>query len=242
MIDINIEELENRIKQFPESTQKMLIRPEKDSSILAIFKDNNIVDDVNVINSISNGIKLVATQFMSKTDLYELIRFRLNNNDFLARKIFAEFDTKILSPNNFNGLIDNRKIEDVGKEEAEEEDELVSDEESEIEKKEVVQQTSSEPEKSTETAEDILKEIENPTPYYGIVSGPTQTLTTTSGVPLSATLTPNAVTSTSPSSLESTTPTTPKKEEQLDSKLTEPVVQPSKSTYYKVDPYREQPE
>jgi hypothetical protein len=224
---IDIEQINNKRKQYPEQIQEMLLAPEKDSKILSIFQRNKI-SDTEATDSISSGITLVATDIMSKEGLYQLVKFRLNDDETLAKKVFYEIDTEILTPNNFVGLKDESGDEDL------DEDQDFTIESTELD------------ENKEETAEDILREIENPTPSPLILPRAT-TPTPQTPVP---TITPVIETAlatppTTPIPTEATPPQqepAPNKETQLDSKLTDTAVQTAKSTYYKVDPYREQAE
>lgn len=288
MIKINIDELTNRIKEYPTEVQALLLNPEKNIKILSILQSNNIKDQEE-IDSISNGVRLIATRYMSKTDFYELIKFRLNGDEFLARKLFSELDTGVMLPNKFIGAIDNN-IEKSG-EDKEDIDTKTEDEDDSIyneinvdytpEEQAFLDSTENEsvltPPKE-ETAEDILREIENPTPSFRLPIinqniQPSETKETIEdkklqmpeffapAIPsttpvveipkinlLDQTILTTALPPT-PAPLPTPKPSTPtptlsptNKEDGLDIKLVTPVVQPAKSTYYKVDPYREQAE
>ncbi len=238
---MDIKKINEKIQQYPTELWDMLYLPEEDSKILSVFQNNNI-KDMEVIQSISNGVKLVAVEIMSKSKFYELIKFRLNDNEDLAKIVFNEFNSKILIPNNFIGLIEDQK---------------------EIPNPESSAKTDA-PQEIHETAEDILKEIENPTPAPASLPAFTPNpIATTSNITPPPTLYPQQTT-TSPESIQtasltqthtqnttsspqtqtpSPNPTSmimPTKESILDSKLKEPSAQPLQATYYKVDPYREQ--
>ena len=99
-----------------------------------------------------------------------------------------------------------------------------------------------------ESAEEILREIENPTPAKSSLQSlvpeikPTQELE----IIKTETVHSNPIPTNTNTAVSETTPTesiaTETKTTQLDSKLKETVTAPVKTTYYKVDPYREQPE
>jgi len=224
------------IQEYPKELWDMLLLPEDDPKILAIFSINGIVD-LDIIESIANGVRCVALESISKSEFYDLIKFRLNDNEDFARKLFKEFDDKILIPNNFIGLQKKAEAADPNIDTG-------------------VNNTIVE---KTETAEDILKEIENPTPAPSTIPAPTPAIVAPTQTPTptinTTPPTPEIVpiqTTTPASSSPTTTPTPPiqssnpasmvmpTKEDILNGKLTEPSAQPLKSTYYKIDPYREQ--
>ncbi len=232
MQKIESQEIGKRMSNLPEALRNKLYDLETDQDLINVFSKRKIIDQ-NAIESIANTITLVALGFFAKSELLDLIKRKIP--DFY-QEIYQEIDEKILIPNNLKGA--DKPWDD-----------LFVDED--LEPKEEQVDFNKEPQKE-ETAEDILKEIENPTP---LVSSSLEILKKN----MSANTTYQAQLPTEPAIQSTTvspptpetTPSTPaisvmpnknslKKEDQMTAKLNQPVTQTEKSTYYKVDPYREQ--
>ena len=209
-ININVEELNKRILALPSEKQDLILHPEKNSTIVQTLKDNQI-DHEEDFESVVNGIKLVALNAASKDDLFQLIYFILHDDEVLANKAFIEIDDKILIPNGFTGS---------DKDTSSTENPTTDDEYEELEYTEEEKAFLNSLISKEETAEDILREIENPTPSIIKPIQPVEVVV----------------------KKDTEIPAVNTKEDILDSKLKEPVIQTPKSTYYKVDPYREQAE
>ena len=210
---------------------------------------------------------------MSKTEFYDLIKLNIANNEFLAKKIFSEFDTKILVPNKFVGAIEVEKEEEEESGDENKENEVLeqtislkinTNTETKNSPTPTPQTTTTEvPEvaktEEGETAEDILREIEDPTPTnlpttirqnedLMVIKQPIKIEDNVDVAPLvrKTEIQPTQIQQPQQQIKVEVPDTKVEKpvnnEAQLDSKLTETVIQPAKSTYYKVDPYREQAE
>lgn len=266
MIDFN-----EKINSFGEKTRAFILNPLSDSGLINIFKNNNI-NNQDVVDSISNAISLYLLGEKTIQNLFDLILFRLDNRKSFAMEFFGQINNDILIPMGFNTEnkqpnfdLDEDDVDrnDVSQDNSLDDNDIYEDMESLLTPEDLVeieeigtdkQKTTklAEPQKE-ETAEDILKEIENPTP---LVSSSLEILKKN----MSANTTHQAQLPTEPS-IQSTaaSPSTPeitpsiptisvmpskeplKKEDQIKAKLNQPITQTEKSTYYKVDPYREQP-
>ena len=247
--------------------------------LLFLAYDNSFVSMINyrsvktqdVINEIDYTTRMTALGFASKQELFDSIG-GVAEDEEETRHIFGEIDGTILVPNNLQGSPEETVGEDVEEREGNEDVGVV--ENIEPKKTDITDKYSDS--NITETAEDILKEIENPTssPLILPIIRPSSENTTPSIVTVAETpkaevtqpknnvesqqipatqvlsqettntpvVAPEQNPQNTPSTTTPTPTTTPSKESQLDSKLAEPVVQTAKSTYYKVDPYREQME
>lgn len=207
MLNFNESDFVNNLEKLPQDIQDKLLMLKFDDVFLKIINYKNIKSE-DVIKKIDYATRITALGFSSKQEMFNLIEDVIVDEEE-TRHIFEDIDKTILVPNNFQGAPDEIEEQD--------QEEDMQPEDDEVEEK-------------TETAEDILREIENPTPSPLIIP-------TINSLPVVTT--PEALKEVVP---QQEVPQTPTKETQLDSKLTEPVVQPAKSTYYKVDPYREQAE
>ena len=221
MINFTESDFTTKITVLPIALQDKLLLLRYDGKFLSII-NHKASKPQEVITKIERATRLTALGFASKQELFSLIEDAVKDSEE-TRYIFGEIDKTILVPNNFEGADDaiSRKTEEAPIDSEEEgwgeENNSVAGQTNDTEANQL--QNSN----KTETAEDILKEIENPTPSALILS--------------SAKRLPG----TDVNRLFNTNTTAPtNKENQLDSKLTEPVIQTAKSTYYKVDPYREQ--
>jgi hypothetical protein len=195
--------------------QKKLLLLSYDDLFIKVINSKNIKSE-DVIKAIDYAVKVTALGFASKQEMFNLIEDVIVDEDE-TRHIFEEIDKTILVPNNLQGAPEEIKAD---------------------EEQEDVQPSDDYTKETLESAEDILREIENPTPSPLIlpIIKPLPTVTTPEP-PKEVVPQPNTENLIQTNKIPQQTPT---KETQLDSKLTEPVVQPAKSTYYKVDPYREQ--
>ena len=263
MINFTKTDLENRLKTLSKEMQDKLLMLSYEDYFRNIINYKNVKDD-EIFDAVGYAARVVALGFASKQEMFDLILEAIGDEDE-ARHIFEEIDRTILVPNNFQGLQQDQQ---------------------ETPKAEVSQGTSTQENTTitTETAEDILKEIENPTPAPAslpvfkpepVIStqaqapelAPTQapqqsTIQTQQPIQTEIPQTNTPINQTQPTPTQSnpvsmTMPTkeqvaaqqmnqppqvqtNPNKESQLDSKLTDATAQPLKSTYYKIDPYREQ--
>ncbi len=240
---INFTELDftTKLGVLPQELQDKLLLLRFDGKFLSIINYKTSKSQ-EVINNIDYATRITALGFASKQEMFNLIKDVILDEEE-TRHIFGEIDSTILVPNNLQGAPEEIVREDHdGTEEGGDVEALKN-----VEPKNTEVADKYSDSNITETAEDILKEIENPTssPLIFPIIKP------------SFSTAPNVVTPIEIPKIESKTeakialPTsdtiTPtslvmpsNKESQLNSKLTEPVVQTAKSTYYKVDPYREQ--
>ncbi|MEI6042122.1 MAG: hypothetical protein WCQ00_00960 [bacterium] len=225
------QEFIDKMNLLPAELQKKLLLLDYDDDFISIINYNSI-KPAETINAIGLAVRLVALGFSSKQELFESVSNEVLVEDE-ARHIFSEIDRTILVPNNLKGIIETGiELHTEGQEDATNTEDKYSTH------------------NITETAEDILKEIENPTPATSsmVSSFNKQTTTTLTAVGPHDQLSVDGLTNESsniiknPQNTATPTDTTPapNKEGQLEAKLTETVIQPVKSTYYKVDPYREE--
>ncbi len=255
MIKFTESDIKNKIDSLPNELREKLLFLAYDNSFVSIINYRSVKTQ-DVINEIDYATRMTALGFSSKQELFDAISGAAEDEDE-TRHIFGEIDSTILVPNNLQGAPEETASKDTSEPE---EEGVGMTEDVEPKKTEVVDKYS-DSNNTTETAEDILKEIENPTPsplILPIIKPLPETITNviaTAEAPKTElaqpsndgalTLTPTPTSTPAPtltptSTLTPPPTTTPNKESQLDSKLTEPVVQTAKSTYYKVDPYREQ--
>lgn len=221
MLNFTEQNFIDKMSKMPEELQKKLLLLSYDGSFLSIINYKN-VKPTEVISAIDYATKVTALGFASKQEMFNIIEDAIGDEDE-TRHIFGEIDRTILVPNNLDGAEELKPKEDLT----------------------LYEDDFTEP-NTTETAEDILREIENPTPSplilpRVITPAPQAPVPTTTPATEPALVTPP----TTPIPTEATPPQqepAPNKETQLDSKLTDTAVQTPKSTYYKVDPYREQAE
>jgi hypothetical protein len=244
MINITNVELENRLQTLPSDLKERLLMLDYEDNFKKIVNFKSIKDE-QVIGDISYATQVVALGFASKQEMFELILEAIEDEEE-TKHIFEEIDRTILVPNNLQGAPETISTDNTKP--TTEEIKTASNE-----------QSSNQSADTTETAEDILKEIENPTPAPSTIPAhtPLTVVQTQTPTPVINTTppTPEIVptqTTTPASSSPTTTPTPPiqssnpasmvmpTKEDILNGKLTEPSAQPLKSTYYKIDPYREQ--
>jgi hypothetical protein len=215
MLNFNESDFINNLGKLPQDLQDKLIMLKFDDNFLNIINYKNVKSE-SVVKAIDYATRITALGFASKQEMFNLIEDVIVDEDE-TRHIFEEIDKTILVPNNLQGAPEEIKAD---------------------EEQEDVQPSDDYTKETLESAEDILREIENPTPSPLIlpIIKPLPTVTTPEP-PKEVVPQPNTENLIQTNKIPQQTPT---KETQLDSKLTEPVVQPAKSTYYKVDPYREQ--
>lgn len=249
-----------KINSFDDKAREFLLNTQNDQALLNVFKSNNITD-VDTTDSISSGIANYCIEDKNIQDLFDLILFRTNNNLDLSIRLFNQINEILISL----GL---KKDDQKPKMEIKKE-EYPEDEDAEhVEESQKTNQTEATKPETEETAEDILKEIENPTPLVSSsleilkrgVATESKNVSQTENTGLEDYSSPlSAQPQSQPQSQPQPTPApttenqtqTPtmsvmptkdslKKEDQLKAKLDQPTIQPEKSTYYKIDPYREQ--
>ena len=217
MIKVTEEKIIDKLNSLSEETREMLLMLSYNDDFISMVNHDK-VKSKDIIDDIERYTRMTALGFMSKEELFLRIEETVGDENE-ARYIFKEIDTKILVPNGFKGL-----IEEAGVASKESDEDIL------------------------ESAEEILREIENPTPAKSSLQSlvpeikPTQELE----IIKTETVHSNPIPTNTNTAVSETTPTesiaTETKTTQLDSKLKETVTAPVKTTYYKVDPYREQPE
>ena len=239
MLKITESEYKEKLDLLPADLQDKLLMLSYDDTFLRII-NGGVIKSEDAVADIDYATRMTALGFMSKEEMFNTIYGGVEDDEDEARRIFKALDETILVPNNLEGAPE----QDIKEDEEDGEGKV-----SEKTENELAREDNKYSENTTETAEDILREIENPTTSISTISEPKKekpTNTDTGVNPVQQnTTTPTEVVPEVIKPTENTLATEPKvpnKESQLDSKLTEPVVQPAKSTYYKVDPYREQPE
>lgn len=215
MINFTEQDFIKTTESLPSELQEKILLLSYDDSFVKMI-NYKTVKTKEIISTIDYATKITALGFASKQEMFELIQEAIGDEEE-TKHIFEEIDRTILVPNNLQGA----------KETISEEKVVLSE------------QSKDQNSNTNETAEDILKEIENPTPAPAsipvfkpeiIVPTPASTQQET----------PTSMTMPTKEQVIASQQTNPSKESQLNSKLTEPSSQPLKSTYYKIDPYREQ--
>lgn len=245
MINFTEQDFINKTNSLPTELQQKILLLSYDESFVKIINYKSI-KPTEIVSTIDYATRVTALGFASKQEMFELILEAVGDEEE-AKHIFEEIDRTILVPNNLQGAPDTAGEENVKQ---------TTEEIKAIPNEQLNNQTI----EPTETAEDILKEIENPTPAPSTIPAPTPSIVapiqtptpvinttppTPEIVPTQTTtpIQPSIITPPTTEPTPSSNPISmvmPTKEDVLNSKLTEPSAQPLKSTYYKIDPYREQ--